>query len=154
MMFQKILVPLDGSSLAEVALPYVIRLAQAHGSELLFVRVVPQAVHPPPLYSAVDADVWLMRQTQQRQEVESYLDTITCRPEVAALNARRLVCESNNVADQLVEIIVQQSVDMVVLASRGRSGVARWLLGSVAQRVLERSPVPVMVVPAREIAAG
>jgi nucleotide-binding universal stress UspA family protein len=144
--FQKILVPLDGSPLSELALPYAAALAGAHGGELLLVRVIPPRVHAPPRYSVADAEAWLIRHARDKEEAEQSLEGLVRSPLLAPHRCHWLLCEASDVATQLVETVHQRDMDTVVIATRGRTGLARWVLGSVAQQILERSPAPVLVV--------
>ncbi len=83
-MYQKILVPLDGSVAAEEAIPYALELRRLSGGTLTLVRVVPSAVRPPALYSMTDAGTWLNRQRQMQAEAKLYLAEVAARSEVAA----------------------------------------------------------------------
>jgi nucleotide-binding universal stress UspA family protein len=146
-MFQKILVPLDGSPAAEQALPLAAQLADRFAGDLLLVRVIPAAVHPPARFSMADTEVWLARHGREKQEAEAYLDQLARSPELHAVGARWLVCEGSDVPARVLETVQEHALDAIVIATRGRSGIARLLLGSVAQQIVERSPVPVVVAP-------
>jgi nucleotide-binding universal stress UspA family protein len=148
-MFKKILAPLDGSAWAEQALPYALWLSQQSGAQLILVRLVPSAVIPPPKYSIADAETWLISQAQQKQEAERYLAEVVGRPELRALRPHHLVLEGP-IGATLVRAVEQLAVDAVVLATRGRRGLVRWVLGSVADHVVKHASVPVLLVRAQE----
>lgn len=122
-----ILLPLDGSPLAERALPYAERLARATDAHIVAVR----AVSPP-----VPADLL--------SEAESYLKGVASR-----LRDQGLSVETAASAGAPADVILQQarerSVGMIILSSHGRSGVGRWIYGSVADQVLRQTPVPVLL---------
>lgn len=122
-----ILLPLDGSPLAELAVPYAERLAQSMQAHLVLVRVVATPV-PAPLVA----------------EAQSYLDQMASR-----LRDRGLTVDTVTPAGTPAEAIVQEararSASMIVLASHGRSGIGRWIYGSVADQVLRNAPVPVLL---------
>jgi nucleotide-binding universal stress UspA family protein len=147
--YKKILAPLDGSAWAEQALPYALWLSQQSGAQLILVRVAPSAVIPPPRYSIADAESWRISQAQQKQEAERYLAEVVRRPEVRALRPHHLVLEGPT-GETLVRAVEHLAVDAVVVATRGRSGLARWVLGSVADHLVKHVSVPVLLVRAEE----
>jgi nucleotide-binding universal stress UspA family protein len=75
-MFQRIVVPLDGSPLAEQSLPYAAELRRLSGGALLLARIVPSPTVPPARFSMVDAEVWPIRQAQLEQEAVDYLGSV------------------------------------------------------------------------------
>ncbi len=137
-MYRTILVPLDGSPLAERALPYAEALARASGARLLLVRAA--LAHTFPGVDPTEDQVKAVR------EAEDYLATI------AAQLARQGVVETAVFYGEPVEAILEETrlrkADLVVMATHGRSGVSRWVYGSVAEAVLAESPVPVLLVQA------
>ncbi len=151
-MYRRVLVPLDGSALAERALPHAERLVAA-GGELRLVEVVqPGPVIPAlgtrEIAGAAQAEA-LMRELRDaidrpRKEAAAYLDRVRARitrPDVAVTTE---VLEGHAVG-RLVE--AAGDVDLrVVLSSHGRTGLTRSLLGSVAERVVRHATVPVLVV--------
>lgn len=148
-MYQRILVPLDGSLAAEEALPYALELRRLSGGTLTLVRVAPSATQPPALYSMTDAETWFTRQRQMQAEAELYLAEIAARPEVAAANPQHLVM-SGEVGQSLLNLIQQELFDVIVMATRDRRDPVRWMLGSVADYLVQRVPIPVLLVCQRE----
>lgn len=138
-----ILVPLDGSALAEQALPYAEGLARVAGGKLLLLRVVSAR--------AMTEHARLGAQQGVRHHPEAYLRRVAER-----LSEQGLVAETAVVLGEAAEEIAREagrrSVDVVVMATAGRTGLSRWFLGSVAKGVLAQSPVPVLL--ARAQAAG
>jgi nucleotide-binding universal stress UspA family protein len=149
-MYQKILVPLDGSDLAESVLPHVEKVARGSpGVEIVLFRVC----EPPVLLADYPADL----RTEWEQHVQQETDHMQqqCRVYLGEAEKKlrqagyKITTESslgNKVADEIVDYATRQKVDLIVLATHGRSGVSRWAFGSVATKVLQSSPVPVMVV--------
>jgi nucleotide-binding universal stress UspA family protein len=157
-MFKRILVPLDGSPVAEQALPYAVWLGQQAGAELILVRVVPSAVTSPPRYSIAEAEAWLMRQAEKKQEAEAYLAALAKRPDLRSLRVRHLVFQGTT-EETILSAIEHVEADAVVVSTRGRSGLVRWLLGSVADHIVKHASVPVLLVrsietPPQEEAGG
>ena len=145
-MFEQILVPLDGSPLAECVLPHAVAVARAFQSRLLLLNAVdyPEADAGP--VRTVDPLHWQVRRT----EAKAYLDAIAVR-----LRETGLVVEGDLVEGQPAERIVQfardQDVDLIILSSHGLSGLSRWNVSSVAQKVIFQAYRPVMIVRAYHV---
>ena len=146
-MYQHILVPLDGSELAECVLPHVEALAERHDAcKVTLVRVV----LPLHLYGGVESS--LSPEERQRLEVDSmkvareYLDIVVKRLRDAGIGVESEVLYGGRVVDEIVEYAEKNEVDLVVIATHGRSGVGRWVWGSVADRILRSVCVPVLMV--------
>jgi nucleotide-binding universal stress UspA family protein len=139
-MFKRILVPLDGSQLAERGLAPSLALAEAYQSEVLFLRV------PDPAITSGLAPTLAARQSLERarQESAEYLAKIRQGFERFGVAPRSEVLDGE-VAEVLLETATQEGVDLIVISSHGRSGVSRWVYGSVAERVLGHAPCPVLV---------
>lgn len=145
-MFQRILVPLDGSTRAEQALPVAARIARATGGSLLLVQVVPQPID----YSGG----WAPIMTGEMIEVEmdgatDYLKTVATSQLLAGIETRTEVALGMP-AQYLIAVIGDHDCDLVVLCSHGRTGFTRWALGSVAHSLVHQSAVPVLVVRQEE----
>jgi nucleotide-binding universal stress UspA family protein len=150
-MFQRILVPLDGSPRAEHALPYALELARLSGGAMILARVIPSATVPPPRFSATDAGTWLIRQSQMREEAEQYLEHMARNLEAVAPAVHTLI-SSGQAGEGLWHIIEQQEIDVVVMAVRHRS-LARRVLGSTVDYLAQRAPVPILMVNPAEASA-
>jgi nucleotide-binding universal stress UspA family protein len=137
--FNTLLVPLDGSELAERALPYAVRLAAERGGRLVLTRA---ALAPPP--SGLD---WERQQLTIMEEATAYLS------DVAQKVATRVPVTTaplyGHAADMILAAVEQFDADSVVMATHGRTGLSHLLHGSVAEAVLKGSPVPVFVIYAR-----
>src|SRR6266567_312211 len=143
MMFQRILVPLDGSSRAERALAVAARVARVSGGSIHLLQVV----SPPIDYGGGLAQAPLL--TEQVIETElsvssSYLDRVAKARELTGIETTTGVLFGLPAQAILVEA-ESQSVDLIIICSHGRTGFTRWVLGSVAQKVVRQSPVPVFV---------
>jgi nucleotide-binding universal stress UspA family protein len=137
--FNTLLVPLDGSELAERALPYAVRLAAERGGRLVLTRA---ALAPPP--SGLD---WERQQLTVMDEATAYLADVSQK--VATRVPVTTAPLYGHAADAILAAAEQMSADSIVMATHGRTGLAHLLHGSVAEAVLTRSPVPVFVVYAR-----
>ncbi|HZS00410.1 MAG TPA: universal stress protein [Chloroflexota bacterium] len=130
-MFKKLLVPLDGSSRSAVALPLARTLAKATGGEIVLVRVIP--------------DDLLGADPVVRAEAENSLAQIAKELAGAGVHVTTIVQAGANPAADITATVRRQGADLVVMATHGRTGLRRAVLGSVAERVLAESPVPVAV---------
>jgi nucleotide-binding universal stress UspA family protein len=141
-MFRTLLVALDGSELAERALPYATALASAAGGKLVLVRV---ALAPAP--ATLDGATWEQDQSEAVAEAEQYLVDVAAkvrtrvRAETCVPYGRPAPCIVNSIADM--------NADAVVMATHGRTGLKHLLVGSVAEAVIAGSAVPVFVTYAR-----
>ncbi len=126
-----ILVPLDGSALAERALPFAITLARVHHQPLLLVRVVPP----------------LLRWGVEESEARLYLEAVRERVsgETAAGVAMALV--TGTPTDEILWSAEGRSVSLIAMSTHGRGGLARALVGSVATELLDRARIPLLIVP-------
>lgn len=141
-MYRRLLVPLDGSELAEEALPHALGLAGRLGSEVILLRVVvsPYALVAPDLILA-GTDPNLPALNHQAQQ---YLDSVAARfPK--DMPFRGIVCEGP-VAEAIIDHAAALDADLIIMSTHGRGGVSRWVYGSVAERVLQGSSCPVLLI--------
>jgi nucleotide-binding universal stress UspA family protein len=147
---RRILVPLDGSTVAESVLPYVEQFARLSDANLTLCQVIePFAAlvdFSGPEVAGLEPDVQVAE-----QEAEQYLSRIAERLRSDGLEAGARVA-LGSAADQLIQ--VGREFDLVAMATHGRSGIGRWVYGSVADKVLRGTTVPVLLVRAVEGAAG
>lgn len=142
-MFQRILVPLDGSKLAEQAIPLAARIARASGGSLFLVRVV-NTIRDFGVYSSGAILYFQELHEKERVDARDYLAGIAVSSEFAGLEMHHAVV-SGEVAPSLLQVIQREGIDLVALCSHGYTGLKRWALGSVAQKVVRQSPVPVFL---------
>jgi nucleotide-binding universal stress UspA family protein len=144
---RSILVPLDGSAFAEHALPLALTLARRAGATLQVLRVVPSlSVVVPEGVGWLDADLL----GQLRAQVEAYLDEVVKR--LAAVSSVPVsgAVQQGDVAVCIHDHAVRSGADLVVMSTHGRGALARFWLGSVADELLRRLPMPVLLVRPRE----
>ena len=146
-MFARLLVPLDGSDLAERALAYAEYIGREVGSEIRLLRVVPR----PALVNA-DAELAILADSEATiaEEValaEDYLSAIGSGLQARGITVSWSVAVGD-AASEIVEHARSTVIDLIVMSTHGRSGVGRWVYGSVADRVLRVSAQPVLLVRA------
>ena len=147
-MIKSILVTLDGSGLAEQALPHAVALARLYDARLTLTRVPETLVVP-----VASAGIWITRETEpheSREHAASYLAEVAERPLLAGLDVDTVLPRHPVVAG-LLEAITSAAADLVVLTTHGHSGITRMLLGSVASKLVHHAPTDVFVVPAHGV---
>jgi nucleotide-binding universal stress UspA family protein len=147
-MFNRILLPVDRSPLAECVLPHAVALARAFESRLLLVHVM-EAPRRGSWRRAVDPLNWRIRKT----EAQSYLDELALRLKDAGVTSERQVLEGP-AADQIVDLSHREEIPLVLLSSHGQSGLSGWNVSSVVQKIILRAHTSVMIVRAYEPASA
>ena len=173
MAYKKIIVPLDGSKLAEVALPHVKEIASGcHVSEIALVSVTESlrvlvarsevsetvgvqtyerrggvAGYAGMIYEGESAPMMKVPATVGRmaKAAKDYLVKVAGRLEKKGL-APTVTVLVGNVAEELVKFADEEKADLIVMASHGRSGISHWAIGSVAEKVFRATDVPVLLV--------
>ena len=145
-MFKRVLVPLDGSMLAESALEPAIHLAE-HSAGTVYLICVPVFMDSGVQSTSEFDRVW----TADNNIIPEYEDTSAYLRETRKRIARPGVTVRNVVgegepANAIINTAVDRNADLIMIASHARKGVSRWLLGSVSGKVIGRAPIPVMLV--------
>ena len=148
-MFKHILVPLDGSALAEQALPAALELVEKFDSEITLLRVV-----RPPRQHMTDAgdrfsDLLLKMRQQNLTEAQTYLQAHQGSLRQQGFKTHIHYTESEQIAEAILEVISGIDSDALVMSTHGRSGLSRWVFGSVAEKVLRRANIPVLLIRAQ-----
>ena len=143
-MYHTILVPLDGSAFSERALPMATTLARALRAQVILIRAASASAFPGADPTGA--------QVQAVEDAQAYLSALA-----AGLSEQDLSIEVavpyGDAAESILLEIGLHSADLVVMCTHGRSGLGRWIYGSVAEQVLARSPAPVLLVrPTGEVA--
>ncbi|HXZ37752.1 MAG TPA: universal stress protein [Thermodesulfobacteriota bacterium] len=147
-MYNTILVPLDGSKLAECVLPHVETLVKgSQAKRVIFARVVEPFLPPTSEYIFSDDQIKKVDK-ENRAFAEKYLKEIVGQAKYGSGVRIETTILSGNVPDSLAEFANKNGADIIVIATHGRSGVSRWVWGGVADRILRSSCVPVLMVRA------
>ncbi|MFM9997873.1 MAG: universal stress protein [Burkholderiaceae bacterium] len=143
-MFDHLLLPIDGSPTSELALDKALGIAQAFGSKVSVVYVV-----DPYPFTGVGAD-FVFGQDQYlraaKAEASKALGAARHKFEAAGITASCSLAEARVVWRGILEAAESARADLIVMGSHGRNPVERWVLGSVAQRVVSNAKLPVLVV--------
>ncbi|MBI4525697.1 MAG: universal stress protein [Deltaproteobacteria bacterium] len=147
---KSILVTLDGSRLAESALPCAVALAKKMDLEVTLLRVY---ALPVSAYLASEERAWNYVQLveQSRDEARAYLEKKVQELDAAGLKKVFSLAVEGNAAAEIIELARKSAGTLITMCTHGRSGVGRWLLGSVTERVVRHGENPVLVVrPAQQ----
>ena len=143
-MFKRILVPTDGSDITTNAVNTAIALAKVHGAELLTLSVMEpfpysavSEIQPVPPQEFIDA--------QQRVATQR-VEAVTAAAAAQGQACRGHTVEALHAWEAIIDHAKAQGVDLIVMASHGRRGVAALLLGSETQKVLTHTELPVLVI--------
>lgn len=143
-MYKTILVTLDRSELAEQALAHAVAIADAFHAAIELVTVVPVLDQEAMLATGVDID-W----EREVAQYEEYLRGIVSRVAEEGPKVRSQV-RRGDIAEEILRHAQEARADLIVMSTHGRSGLGRWVYGSIADRVLRHASVPVLLVRATE----
>jgi nucleotide-binding universal stress UspA family protein len=157
-MLKHVLIPLDGSKLAEEALEYAKKILAPEGTLTLVSAVELPEILPSGIYPMVDPALvgvnykdnkdTLYSPEQVISQAREYLEHIgSLFPSSTVVNVRVEVSEP---AAFILKVADELKVDAIIISTHGRSGISRWLFGSVTQRILNHACRPVFVIPSRE----
>ena len=153
-MYSRILVPLDGSKLAEKALPHAQGLAKTSGATIHLINVFTKHPGGIPLTGGLESGhsvagtAELARQLEESQisGMDEYLAHVATQLEHDGIHAEREIHEGP-AHDHIIDYAKQHGIDLIVMSTHGHGGLKRLLLGSVTDRVIRAGEVPVLVVP-------
>jgi len=144
-MITRILVPLDGSDLAESALPYAEQIATKTGAEVLL------------LTSVYQDDSWAGHAVQVDHKwaplIQTYLESKGGELRAKGITATNDIA-SGPAAEAILARVADENVDLIAMSTHGRSGVTRWVLGSVADKVLHATHCPTLLVRPTPLSPG
>lgn len=141
-MFDKILVPLDGSTLAECVLPHAKALAQLNGTRLVLMRVLDRCQVSDDSDS-VDPLDWQIR----KAEATAYVEGVAGRLADVAVELKIEILEGN-AAESILEYADLHDISLILLSSHGQSGLTGWNVSSVVQKVIQRARTSILIVRA------
>ena len=148
-MYKRILVPLDGSKLAEQALPHAVVQAKQFGAEIELLKVL----GPLPEPSMGGRGVVRSAEAASAQLAQDYLEGVAARLREQGFPTQTATIEGKPYVE-IIRFAEGNEIDLIVMSARGHSGLSRWLLGSVADRVVRGATIPLLLVQARGKAEG
>ena len=145
-MYKKILVPLDGSELAKKALDEAVKLANCFGAEMILFQVVPFM----PIYGSPELVTPLIVDEKQKKAAEKYLANLVEELKGKGFKVTATVKTGQQVAVEIIDFAKESGADLIVMCTHGRSGITRWMLGSVALKLLTRGEKPILLIRSKE----
>ncbi len=136
----KIVTPLDGSTFSESSIPYANALAQAWQAKLLLVHVTEPFI---PIGLGGQPELAVQVQNESMAASLDYLESVKARFPESKIEVSNVLGYPR---EEIAQIAASEKAEVIVMASHGRSGPARWLLGSVAEAVLRNAPCPVLLI--------
>lgn len=157
-MYKRILIPLDGSAFAEQALGHAEQLAMPDSTEIRLLSVAPlledSTLAVVDLYPVYVYREYMVDQDQEmgriRKELEDYLGRMVQRLRAAGYTAQCAI-RFGQPAEEIIAYAEETNCDLIVMSTHGRSGLGRWVYGSIADKVLRGSLIPILLVRAQEI---
>jgi nucleotide-binding universal stress UspA family protein len=144
-MYKRVLIPLDGSALAEQALPHAMAQAGCFQAELILLK----ALEPFPHARGMSlGDLERIKQ-QASTWAREYLERLAADVRQQGITAQAVTIDGRPHVE-IPQFAETNQVDLIVMSTRGQSGLSRWLMGSVADRVVRGATVPVLVVRTRK----
>lgn len=130
--------PTDLSPTSDNALAWAVHLAEAYDAEMLLLHVVPP---PTPLFEA---------ESPAKAQAALDLSLLLARIKLKGIAARGFVlCGTRSIDHQILKAAQREKIDVIIMGTRGRTGLSRLLVGSIASRVISRARCPVLVVPSQ-----
>jgi nucleotide-binding universal stress UspA family protein len=145
-MYKRILVATDGSTLSKKAVSSAIALAQLSGAELVALKVVPR--YPQSYFEgglALPLSDINKIEKQWAAQGQTVVDAVTKAAKSKGVMAKGVVVKSDLISEAIIAAAKKNKCDLIVMASHGRKGIKRLLLGSETQQVLTHSHIPVLV---------
>ena len=145
-MYKRILIATDGSALSKKAVTAGIELAMLTGAEITALKVVPR--YPLSYFeggAAISASQVANTEKQWAEAANAVVQSVKASAEEKGLKARAVTRSSDFVAESVVAVAKKHKCDLIVMASHGRRGLKRVLMGSETMHVLTHSPIPVLV---------
>lgn len=146
-MYNKILVPLDGSGFSECSLEHVKAIASGcRVPETVLLRVVePLSAETVSVLALAGDDLLRKAEMDSQAEARDYMVKIRNSFTNDALTVEAVVVDGRP-ADEILDYAKNNKVDLIVMTTHGKTGISRWFFGSVAQKVLQHSAVPVLMI--------
>jgi len=144
-MFKKILIPLDGSAQAENALGPGLSLAAAVGAEVILLRVPVHKEAPSMAAAVFDFLRPELTREEVRLQAERYLKSVR-QMQMGVDVPLKLLVQGENAASTIVDVAAAEEADLIVISTHGRTGLKRWFLGSVTEKVVRTADRPLLVV--------
>jgi nucleotide-binding universal stress UspA family protein len=152
-MYKKILVPLDGSKLSEHALEHLRIIAGGTKVPKVVLLQIVEPVVIPLAGGQYAVEQALEAREQADTDAKNYLDKLAGQLEEEGMSVKTVITHGMP-ADNILNYATKNKVGLIIMSTHGRSGISRWLFGSVAEKVIRHSTVPVLISPPRGTRGG
>jgi nucleotide-binding universal stress UspA family protein len=158
-MYNRILVPLDGSKLSEGSLAHLNNIVQGNSG----IEVILMTIHKPKYQQIffgndiatgpITAELLRVREEQDKereQKIETYLTEIADSLKKESMTVKTHVSRpdpSKGIPEMIIEYAEANKIDLIIMTTHGRSGIKKWAFGSVAEKIVNHSKIPVLIVP-------
>ncbi len=145
-MLERLLVPLDGSETAELALPSAMAMADCFGCEIMLLCVA----HIPHVIGGHGDDLTepcAVLLENRRRAARQYIQETAVQLQAKGYHVRRLVWEGESEAEVILHAADELTADLIIMSSHGHGGVYRWAFGSTADKVLRAASIPLLLIP-------
>lgn len=148
-MYSNILVPLDGSEFSECALDHVVAIAQGcKAGRVILLQILEPFYHESTVIGVLGED--FIRETEQKAKDHTLQYLIKKAAELGKLGVKaEAVVREGFAADVILDFAKDENIDLIIMTTHGRSGIARWALGSVADKIIRHASTPIMIVAPR-----
>ncbi|XUX01012.1 MAG: universal stress protein [Dehalogenimonas sp.] len=143
-MYKRVMVPLDGSELSESIIPQVVSVVKPSNATVVLFQAH-EAIEPS-VREVMGEDIASKLDTVTREDTQSYLDKIAGDLANQGINSE-IVLGKGKPAEAIIQYATTHAIDLIIMATHGRSGISRWAFGSVAEKVFRQSPVPILLGP-------
>jgi nucleotide-binding universal stress UspA family protein len=147
-LYNKVVVPLDGSAASESILPYIAEMAEKGLMKtLIFIRVAegPNTLYFGNMFLAYSPKS-VKSEPERRAEAESYLRIFACKLRYEGVEITWNALPYGGVADMIARYVKEIKADLIIMATHGRKGIYRWIWGSVAEDVKRAVSIPVLLI--------
>ncbi len=146
-MYKKILAPLDGSEFSECSLEHVMAVATGCGvPEVVLLRVVePLSASTTATLAEAGGDLITQLENENKIDAKDYISKMTKKLAKEGITIKGDIVDGK-AAEAILDYAEKNHVDLIIMSTHGKSGISRWAFGSVTERVLRHSPVPVLTI--------
>jgi nucleotide-binding universal stress UspA family protein len=152
-MYNKILVPLDGSPVAECVIPHVEALAKSPEREVQLITIIEPFEMPTRGKIALSDDDIKQANAEMKQEAHRYLDQVSQKLIRSGIKVHPIVLVGKP-AETLVEYVNDNDIDILIMATHGRSGISKLFWGSVAEKVMRSINIPILLIKTKSCEGG
>lgn len=144
-MFKKILCPLDFSEFTDEIVNYAVNIAGKYGAELHFLHIVPNLNYFTPYESFLTPENLIAIEKNIEAEVDKDFEKIIKKVDMPV----KKIVKNGAPFVEIIDYVKAESIDLVIMGTHGRSGIEHILIGSVAEKVVRKSPCPVLTIRPR-----